>query len=181
MDESRASIWCRAGSATRRVTQPDWLNYTVKPITLQCFLPAWKCVGYTTCLAGWQADRWCKDNAGSLERCTKALRAGQEIHLAETGAGRQGEPDRMGREKAGGSPHFSLHSHSWKTSHTIQLILEWSRSFSSVFLNAWVKYGISSFFIWYTTPSKNYGITTVLPIAVYKNINQTCYTSTFWH
>lgn len=54
----------------------------------------------------WLADRWCKDNALSLERCTKALRAGQEIHLAATGAGRQGEHDRMGGERAGGRPTF---------------------------------------------------------------------------
>lgn len=33
--------------------------------------------------AGCQTDRWCADNAVSLEQCTKALRAGQEIHLAE--------------------------------------------------------------------------------------------------
>ncbi len=46
--------------------------------------------------AGWQADRWCADNAVSLEQRTKALRAGREIHLVEMGAGRCGGPDRMG-------------------------------------------------------------------------------------
>lgn len=37
--------------------------------------------------AGGQADRWCADNAVSLEQRTKALRAGQQIHLVES-AGR---------------------------------------------------------------------------------------------
>lgn len=46
--------------------------------------------------AGWQADRWCADNAVSLEQCTKPLRAVQEIHLAEMWAGLWGGPDRMG-------------------------------------------------------------------------------------
>lgn len=46
--------------------------------------------------AGWQTDRWCADNAVSLEQCTKPLRAVQEIHLAEMWAGLWGGPDRMG-------------------------------------------------------------------------------------
>ena len=59
-----------------------------------CAEPA--CTTAATNLAGWQADRWCADNAVSLEQRTKALRAGQEIHLAEMGAGRRGGPNRMG-------------------------------------------------------------------------------------
>lgn len=61
--------------------------------------------------AGWQADRWCADNAVSLERRTKALRAGQEIHLVEMGAGWLGGPAEWelwkGERVVGGLHSFS--------------------------------------------------------------------------
>lgn len=71
-------------------------------------------------LTGWQADRWCADNAVSLEQRTKALRAAQEIHLAEMGAGWRGGPDRMGIVEGervvvvvvGGGLYLSLHGYS---------------------------------------------------------------------
>lgn len=54
--------------------------------------------------AGCQTGRWCADNAVSLEQCTKALRAGQEIHLAERwerGGGEDLSERELRKEKSG--------------------------------------------------------------------------------
>lgn len=66
------------------------------------------------CLTVWQADRWCKDNALSLECCTKALRAGQKIHLV-AGTGRlegAGGLDVEEGERVDGGLCLCLHIHS---------------------------------------------------------------------
>lgn len=96
--------WSRAASTAQLCSQHRiniWLRDAVKPNTLTRSLTLTHTHTYTVdhgagWLVGWQADRWCADNVVSLEQRTKALRAAQEIHLAEMGAGRQGEPDWMG-------------------------------------------------------------------------------------
>lgn len=110
------------------MTQPAllsiWLRDPVKPTTLTRSLTL-RTVGQG---AGWQADRWCADNAVSLEQRTKALRAGQEIHLVEMGAGRRGGPDRKGIVEGErmvvvvmvvGGLYSSLHTYSWKPRDSI--------------------------------------------------------------
>lgn len=82
-----------------RITQPAllsiWLRDTVTPHTPYLTPTHTLTVGTVDHDAGWQADRWCADNAVSLEQRTNALRAGQQIHLVE----RQGGPNRMGPVK----------------------------------------------------------------------------------
>lgn len=65
------------------ITQPALLGVKPNTLTRSLTLTHALIVDTVDRAAGCQTDRWCADNAVSLEQCTKALRAGQEIHLAE--------------------------------------------------------------------------------------------------